>query len=119
MNKLDWLTKVDYIELNSTKPCAAQVKDTSDAAMESLEAMWPLKKGSIKTMRLHWKTGFWFITSTDNVSDIFFHSNFFKGGFSEFEIINERKENGEKINVTYNVENSPKGPMAINVSEVK
>jgi cold shock CspA family protein len=51
--------------------------------------------------------------------DIIFSSYTCTGGLEEFKTIYALKEKGEKINVTYNVENSPKGPMAVNVSVVK
>lgn len=119
MNKLNWLTNVDEIEPKITEPYAALVRDTSDAAMESLEAMWPLKNGSIKTMKINWKYGYWFITPNEVGKDIIFSSYTCTGGLEEFKTIYALKEKGEKINVTYNVENSPKGPMAVNVSVVK
>jgi len=102
--------------VNPSETC---VKDTSKAAMNSLEKMGPLMKGAIKTKPIitesiiNWKYGYVFITTTDGTNDIFVSSNTYIGGLPEFEKLNKGDE------VTFNVKNSPKGPEAVNVSVVK
>ncbi len=118
MNTPDnWLTNVEEIVAHKDNEiCATQVKNTSSVAMESLEVMWPIMNGTIKVMSLNEKNGFGFITPTEGGKDIFFHSDTCTGGIAEFKTIFEWKEKGKKFNVTFNVQNSPKGPMAVNVS---
>lgn len=100
-----------------TEVLAAQVRNTFDAAMEPIEAMGSQISGTIKVMKMTGDRGFGFITPIEKgYKDVFFHSDTCMGGFAEFQAIYKREQNGEEIKVTFNVQDSPKGPMALNVA---
>ncbi len=114
------LSKKDYENAPKiTESYADLVKNTSSVAMESIEAIGPQMNGAIKTMKIYGNKGIWFITPTDWSGDIFFSSYTCVGGLEEFKAIYAQKEEGKKIDVNFNVKNSPKGPEAVNVSVVK
>lgn len=121
MNTLDdWLTNVGETEHKSIGACDAQVKDTSSVVRDSLEAMGPIMNGKIKVMTMQGNSNgnriYWFITPTEGDIDFYFYIDKWH---PEFENISDRLENGEKPEVTFNVQNSQKGPMAVNVTVAK
>lgn len=104
----------------SSEEVAHQVKEEFRIAMEQMsrpiEAMGPPMSGTIKTMQRTGETGFGFITPTDGNKSVFFESSTCTGGWSTFNDIFEKYEDGAEIKVTFNVQDSPKGPGALNVA---
>ena len=130
--KKDWLNNIEggaehnnaekvesVAHIDKTLAVQTQVIDTFDRTMESTEDMGAQMNGTIKTMRIIGNNGIWSITPTDWGEDIFFSSYTFVGRLPEFKIIFDWKEKGEKFDVTFNIHNTPNGPIAINVSVVK
>ncbi len=89
------------------------VENFSTQTREFLDVIvWPQIWGRIKTMknRIDEDSGFWFIIPDDGGKDVFFHSDSCKGGFEEF------KTFGINMRLVFNVQESPKGRIARNVT---